>query len=109
MIVLSENARDQEGTNVVLPAADPNPNGQISTSHATAHALGGLGGRAINLTYVDNYSTLMLVYTFLNTLAKGNSGLDEAAKALTPLLQSAMAEERQYREAFLEAVKSLKQ
>ncbi|MDQ0270141.1 hypothetical protein [Cytobacillus purgationiresistens] len=29
------------------------------------HVAGGHGGRAINLTYVDNYSTLLLVYTFL--------------------------------------------
>ncbi|MGE5703580.1 MAG: hypothetical protein ACM32O_13715 [Clostridia bacterium] len=99
---------DQSGANENI-----SPLSQQSAANATAHALGGLGGHAINVTYVDNYSTLLLVYSFLSLLASnsnktGDQGLAEAAKSLTPLLQSIINEEKQYKKAFLEAVESLK-
>lgn len=87
------------------------PAGQQNSANATANALGGLGGQAYNLTYVDNYSTLMLVYSFLNLLgsqAGQEASLANAASELTPLLKSVMEEEKRYRQAFLEAVQSLK-
>ena len=38
------------------------------------HAEGGNGGSAVSLTYVDNYSVLFLVYTFLlQTVNDGNA------------------------------------
>lgn len=100
---MNEQALDNEGTL---------PTGQQSTANATASALGGLGGQAYNLTYVDNYSTLMLVYSFLALLGQqaGQEGanLASAANELAPLLKSVMEEERQYRQAFLEAVQALR-
>ncbi|MGO0060681.1 hypothetical protein ACTID9_11835 [Brevibacillus fluminis] len=90
---------------------DTLPAGQQSTANATANALGGLGGQAYNLTYVDNYSTLMLVYSFLSLLgsqAGQGANLSQAASELTPLLKSVMEEEKKYRQAFLDAVESLK-
>ncbi|MET3289943.1 UNVERIFIED_CONTAM: hypothetical protein ABID98_002513 [Brevibacillus sp. OAP136] len=87
---------------------DTLPNGQQSTANATANALGGLGGQAYNLTYVDNYSTLMLVYSFLALLGNQGANLSQAASELTPLLKSVMEEEKRYRQAFLDAVESLK-
>jgi len=87
------------------------PAGHQSMANASANALGGLGGQAYNLTYVDNYSTLMLVYSFLALLGNQSgqgTGLANAANELTPLLKSVLEEEKQYRQAFLEAVESLK-
>lgn len=87
--------------------ADQGSTGSTSTANAMAH--GGTGGQAVNLTYVDNYSTLMLVYTFLQLLASStpNVGVTNAVYSLTPLLQSVMEEEKKYRQSFLEAVQSL--
>jgi hypothetical protein len=74
------------------------------------HAEGGKGGRAINLTYVDNYSSLLLVYTFLlnylenSPSQKGNYMLN---KALLATLKEAINEQQEYRKAFLDAVNLL--
>lgn len=73
-------------------------------------ATGGKGGSAVSLTYVDNYSTLLLVYTFLlnyleNDKRKDSSNLLNAA--LLSTLETAMQEQKQYRKAFLDAVKQL--
>jgi hypothetical protein len=80
----------------------PNPSNNV-------HANGGKGGRAISLTYVDNYSSLMLVYTFLlNTLEReGDEGSFYLNKSLLTVLQQSMEEQQQYRAAFLEAVNLL--
>lgn len=83
----------------------------LAQVNATANGgTGGAGGRAITLSYTDNYSSLMLVYTFLLNLANG-TGASDSSKAemnlLLPMLQSAMEEEKKYREAFLNAVQSL--
>ncbi|MDQ0176138.1 hypothetical protein [Bacillus chungangensis] len=44
------------------------------TPSVHSSAQGGKGGRAISLTYVDNYSILLLVYTFLlNLLDRDNN------------------------------------
>ena len=83
----------------------------VAQVHATANGgAGGAGGQAITLSYTDNYSSLLLVYTFLLNLANG-TGTGDSTKAemnlLLPLFQSAMEEEKKYREAFLNAVQSL--
>lgn len=79
-----------------------------SMASITNHAEGGKGGHAINLTYVDNYSSLMLVYTFLlYTTQNSSDKKNQLNTALLSTLKKAMEEEKQYREAFLNAVNSL--
>jgi hypothetical protein len=86
-----------------------------SVPQANANAsggAGGAGGQAIILSYTDNYSSLMLVYTFLLNLANGtgissSEGMKSEMNLLLPLLQSTMEDEKKYREAFLTAVQSL--
>lgn len=73
---------------------------------------GGAGGQAITLSYTDNYSSLMLVYTFLLNLANTSSmssgeSMKSEMNLLLPVLQTAMDEEKKYRDAFLSAVQSL--
>ncbi|GLB59264.1 hypothetical protein [Cytobacillus sp. NCCP-133] len=75
------------------------------------HAAGGTGGRAINLTYVDNYSTLLLVYTFLlNFLDKESDdiGTKMLNQSLLSTLNTALAEQQEYRKEFLKAVELLR-
>ncbi|AYV66089.1 MULTISPECIES: hypothetical protein [Niallia] len=75
------------------------------------HAEGGNGGSAVSLTYVDNYSVLFLVYTFLlQTVNNGNAKDKETKqlnKALLSTLQTAMKEQQEYRKAFLRAINIL--
>jgi len=75
------------------------------------HAEGGNGGSAVSLTYVDNYSTLFLVYTFLlHTINNGEQKSRETKllnQALLSTLQTAMKEQKEYRQAFLQAVNIL--
>lgn len=75
------------------------------------HAEGGNGGSAVSLTYVDNYSVLFLVYTFLlQTVNNGNTKDKETKqlnKALLSTLQTAMKEQQEYRKAFLRAINIL--
>jgi hypothetical protein len=74
------------------------------------HAEGGKGGHSISLTYVDNYSSLLLVYTFLlyttHNSPKNNNMLNEA---LLSTLKTSLKEQQEYRLAFLNAVNSLNQ
>ena len=50
------------------------------------HAEGGNGGSAVSLTYVDNYSVLFLVYTFLQqTVNDGNAKDKEGKLTNTPV------------------------
>ncbi|MBT2691099.1 hypothetical protein J7I93_23480 [Bacillus sp. ISL-47] len=75
------------------------------------HAAGGTGGRAINLTYVDNYSTLLLVYTFLlNFLDKesDDTGTKMLNQSLLSTLNAAIIEQQEYRKEFLKAVDLLR-
>jgi hypothetical protein len=75
------------------------------------HAAGGTGGRAINLTYVDNYSTLLLVYTFLlNFLDKesDDTGTKMLNQSLLSTLNAALVEQQEYRKEFLKAVELLR-
>ncbi|KYD06928.1 MULTISPECIES: hypothetical protein [Heyndrickxia] len=80
-----------------------------SNPSVNSHAQGGRGGHAINLTYVDNYSTLMLVYTFLlNSLDnKDDSESSLLNKSLLTTLQTVINEQQKYRDAFLEAIRNL--
>lgn len=85
----------------------------ISQPYATASGgAGGIGGQATTIAYTNNYSSLLLVYTFLLNLANG-SGLNNSnemkseVNLLLPMLQEAMEEEKKIREAFLSAVQSL--
>ncbi|MFD1735349.1 hypothetical protein ACFSCX_02110 [Bacillus salitolerans] len=75
------------------------------------HAKGGMGGRAINLTYVDNYSSLMLVYTFLlSQMDKKRFNGDanyELNKSLLKVLKQAMDDQKKYQYDFLQAVNLL--
>lgn len=78
-----------------------------SLPQAHSHAEGGKG-QAVNITYVDNYSTLLLVYTFLlNSLDKSEES-KTLNKSLLSALTAAMKEQQEFRKAFLAAVKSLK-
>jgi len=84
-----------------------------SATSTSFRAQGGAGGRAINLTYIDNYSSLLLVYTFLLNLANNantnnNQSLTTDLHSLLPTLKSAMEEEKKYREEFLSAVQLLR-
>ncbi|PLR94796.1 hypothetical protein [Bacillus sp. T33-2] len=81
-------------------------------SSINTNAAGGKGGSAISLTYVDNYSTLLLVYTFLQSqldFSDSRSPSYQINKALLRTLETALEEQRQYRKAFLDAVKQLNQ
>lgn len=83
----------------------------LPTPSNNVHALGGKGGRAINLTYVDNYSSLMLVYTFLLSQLdkRKHNGEDsfELNRALLKVLKESMEEQKRYQYAFLDAVNLL--
>ncbi|WP_313798600.1 hypothetical protein [Cytobacillus sp.] len=75
------------------------------------HAAGGTGGRAINLTYVDNYSTLLLVYTFLlNYLGNDSNqnGSKTLNESLLSTLNAALQDQQEYRKEFLRAVDLLR-
>ncbi|NRG44806.1 hypothetical protein [Bacillus sp. CRN 9] len=75
-------------------------------------ATGGGGGSAVSLTYVDNYSTLLLVYTFLlHSMDKDpkNGSNQILNESLLATLQTAMQEQKQYRKSFLDAVNRLNQ
>lgn len=72
------------------------------------YAQGGKGGYSINLTYVDNYSTLLLVYTFLLKSYKKSKKKSKVDKSLLLTLKMVMEEQKQYRQAFLDAVQYLK-
>lgn len=77
---------------------------------ARAYAQGGKGD-AVNITYVDNYSTLLLVYTFLLHSAERSDSKDESNslnKSLLSTLKAAMKEQQEFRKAFLAAVNSLR-
>lgn len=78
-----------------------------STPSINNHAEGGKGGQAIGLTYVDNYSSLLLVYTFLLNYSHNHNGNRILNDALLSTLKTAMKEQQEYRRAFLETVKSL--
>ncbi|MGE8205263.1 hypothetical protein ACQKP0_11910 [Heyndrickxia sp. NPDC080065] len=78
-----------------------------SKPSVNSHAQGGKGGQALNLTYVDNYSTLMLVYTFLLNSLDDKEDSSLLNQSLLSTLQTVMNEQKQYRDAFLEAVKNL--
>ena len=70
-------------------------------------AEGGKGGHSINLTYIDNYSSLLLIYTFLlHSLQdqKENKLLNEA---LLTTLKTSLKEQQEFRSAFLKAVKTV--
>ena len=75
------------------------------------HAEGGNGGSAVSLTYVDNYSVLFLVYTFLLQTVQNSDTKDRETKqlnkALLSTLQTAMKEQQEYRKAFLQAINIL--
>lgn len=76
-------------------------------------ATGGTGGRAINLTYVDNYSTLLLVYTFLlHTTANQSNSSDQTNllnQSLLKTLEMGLNDQKEYRKQFLHAIELLKQ
>ncbi|TCN27827.1 hypothetical protein [Mesobacillus foraminis] len=82
--------------------------GSLPTAHS--HAEGGKG-QAVNITYVDNYSTLLLVYTFLlNSLDRSEKSEETNSlnKSLLLTLKAAMKEQQEFRKAFLTAVNSLR-
>lgn len=75
-----------------------------------AGGAGGAGGQAINITYVDNYSIFMLLYTLILMLIddKNSDRQSVTANQILPLLNSIMEEQKEYREAFLETLQSLR-
>ncbi|MDF2962759.1 MAG: hypothetical protein K0S39_4494 [Paenibacillus sp.] len=99
---------DELNNNQAAPADSPLPHANAS---ATGGA-GGAGGQAITLSYSNNYSSLLLMYTFLLNLANGTGtaageGMKADMNLLLPMLQEAMEDEKKYRDAFLTAVQSL--
>ena len=84
---------------------------ETGSPSVNTHAEGGNGGNAVSLTYVDNYSVLFLVYTFLLQSAQNNDTKDRETKqlnkALLSTLQTAMKEQQEYRKAFLQAINIL--
>ncbi|MCI1590424.1 hypothetical protein [Heyndrickxia oleronia] len=81
--------------------------GATPTVHS--HAQGGRGGHALNLTYVDNYSTLMLVYTFLLNSLDDKEESRVLNQSLLSTLQAVIIEQQKYRDAFLDAVRNINQ
>ncbi|MDQ0176132.1 hypothetical protein [Bacillus chungangensis] len=82
---------------------------EAPTPSVHSSAQGGKGGRAISLTYVDNYSALLLVYTFLLHLLDHDKNNEKGETALLnesllSTLQTAMKEQQAYRKSFLDAV-----
>lgn len=67
---------------------------------------GGHGGNAFNITYVDNYSILALMSTLIPLLTKSD---DKVSQDSLLLLKSLMDEQKEYRQEFLEVIKSLRQ
>ncbi|WP_257391453.1 hypothetical protein [Cytobacillus gottheilii] len=101
--VLKELGIPQELLDVAAEAGIPSINN---------HAAGGKGGRAISLTYVDNYSTLLLVYTFLLNFLdsrENDDGTKILNQSLLATLNSALIEQQEYRKEFLNAVELLRQ
>ncbi len=98
-------------------ASSPSVSG---TSHATEEfaaakadstaygGQGGMGGQALNITYVDNFALLMVLYPLLQLLNERN---DENSKvsfsAIEQLFQSVIEEQQEHRKALLKAIKSL--
>lgn len=108
---MSKNDQTRELMNKLLEHGVPSEIIQMLSEgnlpQARSHAEGGKG-QAVNITYVDNYSTLLLVYTFLlNSLDKSEDS-NTLNKSLLSTLTSAMKEQQEFRKAFLAAVKSLK-
>ncbi|MGV3463838.1 MAG: hypothetical protein ACO1OT_00915 [Heyndrickxia sp.] len=80
---------------------------KTSTQTVRAKATGGEGGKAINVTYVDNYSTLMLVYTFLLNYLDNDRKNSILNQTLLDTFQKLINEQQQYRNAFLAAVNKI--
>lgn len=100
--VLKELGIPQELFDAAKDAGIPSINNQAN---------GGDGGRAISLTYVDNYSTLLLVYTFLLHFLDSRNADNETKilnKSLLATLNTAMLEQQEYRREFLKAVEFLR-
>jgi hypothetical protein len=70
-------------------------------------AEGGKGGHSISLTYIDNYSSLLLIYTFLLHSLKNQKENTILNEALLSTLRTSLKEQQEYRTAFLNAVKTL--
>ena len=56
--------------------------GRSLAPQVNANASGGAGGQAITLSYTDNYSSLMLVNTFLLNLAN-TSSMEQTGESMT--------------------------
>lgn len=77
---------------------------KLNTITASAQGgAGGAGGQA--MTYVDNYSALMLMYMYLLD-SKNGKKLYKQRQSLLPLLESVLNLEKEYRSQMLEAIKS---
>ncbi|MED3899857.1 hypothetical protein [Priestia megaterium] len=115
------NNKKETVDNINTTATDSNTNPSINATdlntiasavvRATGGAggaggAGGLGGNAYNITYVDNYSILALMSTFIPLLTNSE---DKISKDSLLLLKSMMEEQKEYRHEFLEIIRSLKQ
>ncbi|WP_139489306.1 hypothetical protein [Brevibacillus dissolubilis] len=85
-----------------------------STAHSTAFGgtggqggAGGHGGHALNITYTDNYSLLMLAYTYLLYQEKKKYDQASASTDLLMHLEALIQEERSYRQEFLKTIRSV--
>ncbi|MCM3342750.1 hypothetical protein M3650_30035 [Paenibacillus sp. MER TA 81-3] len=72
-----------------------------------AGGAGGTGGQALNITYVDNYSIITMLYTIILMLADGTSNQRAKMASLLPMLHSIMEEQKEYRQTLLETLQSV--
>ncbi|MCE5170869.1 hypothetical protein LQV63_16315 [Paenibacillus profundus] len=115
---MSEARQDErfDSQNVVEASENPDSSvGANANSSAIAHGgvggtggAGGTGGQALNITYVDNYSIITMLYTLILMLADGTSNQKAKIDFFLPMLHSIMEEQKEYRQTLLETLQSVK-
>lgn len=91
----------------------PNASHSASSAYSLGGAggsggTGGNGGNAINITYVDNYSMVALMYSFMLTfLEERGDKTNEGFQPLLSILSSMMKEQEQFRKEFISAIEQL--
>lgn len=116
-MTLSEARQDEQFDSQNVDEASENLDSSVganATSSAIGHGgvggaggAGGTGGQALNITYVDNYSIITMLYTVILMLADGTSNQKANIDALLPMLHSIMEEQKEYRQTLLETLQSV--
>ncbi|WP_019420238.1 hypothetical protein [Paenibacillus sp. OSY-SE] len=115
---MSEARQDEQFDSQNVVEASENPESSVganANSSAIAHGgvggtggAGGTGGQALNITYVDNYSIITMLYTLILMLADGTSNQKAKIDSFLPMLHSIMEEQKEYRQTLLETLQSVK-